>query len=66
MRSDISENDSDALRLRCIRSITELDFETLQMVGSMLDRVAAPQPKMRKRGPRSERNRIASEKESTT
>ena len=64
MRSEIPETDTDALRLRCIRSLTEIDTDGLQIVSALLNRVEAQKP--RKRGPRSERNRNASEKESTT
>lgn len=64
MRSDVSETVSDALRLRCIRSLTELDPDGLHIVAALLDRVEAQKP--RRRGPKGERRRNATEKEATT
>ena len=40
---------SAALRLRCVRQITDADEETLQIVSSVLARVLPPQPTRRKR-----------------
>jgi hypothetical protein len=64
MRSDVPEMDSDAMRLRCVRSVIEIDVGALQLVSAFLDRVEAQKP--RKRGPRGERSRTAAEKEATT
>ena len=64
MRSDVPEMDSDAMRLRCVRSVVEIDVGALQLVSAFLDRVEAQKP--RKRGPRGERGRTATEKEATT
>lgn len=40
---------SAALRLRCVRQITDADEETLQIVSSVLARVLPPPPTRRKR-----------------
>ncbi len=64
MRSDVPETDSDAKRLRCIRSLIQIDPDGLQLVSAFLDRIEAQKP--RKRGPRGERSRTATEKEVTT
>ena len=54
---DEVEGRSAVRRLRCVRQIAEADEETLQIVGSVLDRVlpaAKPERKKRQRRERSE------------
>jgi hypothetical protein len=46
---DSHSEQGDALRLRCVRQITDADEETLTIVSAVLNRVSNPQPVRRPR-----------------
>jgi hypothetical protein len=47
MKDDIQDNQSAALRLRCIRVLTTIDEESLRIVDSVLGRLVPSTPKTR-------------------
>jgi hypothetical protein len=66
MKPDEAAAESAAIRLRCIRLITEFDEETVHAVESMLTRMVAAPVKQRKRGPRGDRVATPAVRETAT